>query len=325
MDEKDNLRKIKRIIIIISALLIVALLISIIVTLSEYGTTDKGIYKIKIYANAFIYIEVHIILIYILCNIFTINNNTIKFRYKKDLSREIPIYPPAVCSYLYNRKNEVYIDYTATILNLEQKGFLKLIKDDNDKYSFEFYDSNIQGLSNHELYTLQCVKGIYKLDINEFKNKVHEDMTIYNLLSSDKHIKNRKRIIIYLITLVIITITEYIFTKSIDASMYLILLSFIAFSIYIVAKDFSDRYEAVFLENKSTEFSKKAKNVINQVTSFKKYLSEYTLIKERNIDYRVLLDQYVPYALALGEGKTVEEFIKNNEQYRDLIYRNREN
>ena len=66
----------------------------------------------------------------------------------------------------------------------------------------------------------------------------------------------------------------------------------------------------------------KGKNAERKVIAFKKYINEYTLIKEKNIEYRQLLEQYIPYAVSLGEAKTIEEFIKNNEQYRELIYGN---
>ena len=33
-----------------------------------------------------------------------------------------------------------------------------------------------------------------------------------------------------------------------------------------------------------------------------------------------ILEDYIPYALALDEADVVEEFIKYNEEYRNLIY-----
>lgn len=37
----------------------------------------------------------------------------------------------------------------------------------------------------------------------------------------------------------------------------------------------------------------------------------------------MILDGYIPYALALGVSKEVEEYISNNEKYRNLIYTER--
>ena len=56
----------------------------------------------------------------------------------------------------------------------------------------------------------------------------------------------------------------------------------------------------------------------------KKYINEYTLLKEKEIEHVQILENYIPCALALDEADTVEEFIKNNEEYRNLIY-NRKN
>ena len=57
------------------------------------------------------------------------------------------------------------------------------------------------------------------------------------------------------------------------------------------------------------------------VKAFKNYLDKYTLIKEKEINHIEILERYIPYALVLGETENVEEYIKQNEKYRNLIYR----
>ena len=52
----------------------------------------------------------------------------------------------------------------------------------------------------------------------------------------------------------------------------------------------------------------------------KNYIKEYTLMKDKEIDYIQILEDYIPYAISLDEADTIEEFIKYNEEYRDLIY-----
>ena len=73
---------------------------------------------------------------------------------------------------------------------------------------------------------------------------------------------------------------------------------------------------------KNTEYirTKKGKEVAKILEGLKNYIKEYTLIKDKEIDYIQILEDYIPYAISLDEADTIEEFIKYNEEYRDLIY-----
>ena len=62
------------------------------------------------------------------------------------------------------------------------------------------------------------------------------------------------------------------------------------------------------------------KNMALLLKGLKRYIDEYTLIKDKEIDYIQILENYIPYALVLDEADAVEEFIKYNEEYRNLIY-----
>lgn len=55
---------------------------------------------------------------------------------------------------------------------------------------------------------------------------------------------------------------------------------------------------------------------------FKNYIHDYTLISEKNIEHIKILEEYIPYAIALEEAKSIEKFISKNEKYRKLIYKN---
>ena len=59
-----------------------------------------------------------------------------------------------------------------------------------------------------------------------------------------------------------------------------------------------------------------------KLESFKKFLRDYTLLNEKQVEDFVLLDEYVPYGIVLGEAKEIEELIRANEKYMDFIYKN---
>ena len=54
---------------------------------------------------------------------------------------------------------------------------------------------------------------------------------------------------------------------------------------------------------------------------FKNYIHDYTLISDKDIRYMVILDEYIPYAIALEEARYIEDFISKNENYRNFIYK----
>ena len=70
--------------------------------------------------------------------------------------------------------------------------------------------------------------------------------------------------------------------------------------------------------------TKKGKEELKKIKAFKNFIKEYTLIKEKDIDYIQILDEYIPYSLSLGTSPKIEEYIKSNEVYRQLIYKNKE-
>ena len=78
----------------------------------------------------------------------------------------------------------------------------------------------------------------------------------------------------------------------------------------IIKKKFFTVYR---LQNKGKEELKKIKNLKN-------FMKQYTLIYEKDIEYVMTLEGYIPYALSLGISKKIEEYISNNEKYRNLIY-----
>ena len=79
-------------------------------------------------------------------------------------------------------------------------------------------------------------------------------------------------------------------------------------------------HQEIYITNTKYVRTKKGKELAMTLNGIKNYMKEYTLINEKNLDYMRILEEYIPYALVLNEANAIEEFIKSNEEYRDLIY-----
>lgn len=73
--------------------------------------------------------------------------------------------------------------------------------------------------------------------------------------------------------------------------------------------------------NGKIQRTKKGENEAQLWRGFKNYIHDYTLISEKDIEHMVILNEYIPYAIALDEAKNIEKFIAEDENYRNLIYK----
>lgn len=66
--------------------------------------------------------------------------------------------------------------------------------------------------------------------------------------------------------------------------------------------------------------NKKGIEVVKKTNKLKNYLRDYTLLQEKDYDYINLVDKYVPYALALGEARKIENlYIEDNNFIKDIL------
>ena len=65
--------------------------------------------------------------------------------------------------------------------------------------------------------------------------------------------------------------------------------------------------------------TKKGTEIAKEVAGLKKFLHDYTYLKEKDIEDTILYDEYIAYAIALGEAKTVEKILIENDKYQNLI------
>lgn len=262
---------------------------------------------------------------YLILIIFSkiLNSGRTVINFDKGYIRDLPKHcSPAICSLIYDLKIDVYKDYTATILYLCIKKYLNLVKN-GDTYKVELVKKqDYSNLGRCEKYVLDILEGQIKFDENQFKKEIIKEAQEKGLITDQQHSKITK-VILILILIIISLIIAY----SINKIVFIILFSILGAVVYVeyfIVKSKSKNqitFEFVNTEYIRTEDGKKIALLLK---GLKRYIKEYTLIKEKEIDYIQILENYIPYALALDEADAVEEFLKYNEEYRDFIY-NRKN
>ena len=329
MDEIDFLKKVFKT-VIISISVIFSLIIGVIVytVIKEKGDIILILYTLMICVGTYTFS----FLIFYILKTKLIGQLSFKYLNNKDIAREIlEKYSPAVYSFLYNKKIESYNDYTATILNLECKKYLRV---DNNGDNISIVNNNLDGLYKHEKYVMNCIMEKTQFDMLEFNKRIIRDLLqldlIYSIDDSNKTCKNifenvyfQGISIVFIILLIFYLF--YLLVKNLDIMMMVFMLCLvILINIYYCLSIFN--ISVISLnggEYKKYRISNNGKRIRNNVYGLKRFLREYTLIDKRELEYKELFENYIAYALSLGEAKVVEDFVCKNEKYRNLIYNKR--
>ena len=239
-----------------------------------------------------------------------INSGKTVMNFEKSYIRDLPKYcSPAIVSIIYNLKTDVYKDYTATVLYLYTKKYIDMEKI-GDRYNIkEGTNNDFSSLSKCENYVLDVIRSRKEFNAFNFEQIIINEAQEKKLLTDKKYSKIPKILLVLVIALILLIITYKI--------------NFVLFFIYATAAGTTALGYYLMNgmdENIKYKRTKDGKNIALLLKGLKKYMKEYTLIKDKEIDYIQILENYIPYALALGEADAVEEFIKYNEEYRNLIY-----
>ena len=312
MDEIDWIKSIKKVLILFTKVFIGAGLFFAILTLtsSNYDLEQK---KLLLLIASFIGIGFPTILglcffiINIISKIF--NRGRIIITLDKGYVRDLPKHcSPAISSLIYDLKIDVYKDYTATILYLCLKKYINLEKN-NDTYNLIVTNKkDYSNLGRCEKYILDILNGKNSFDENIFKEEIIKEAQEKELLTTKKYSRIIQWFFVWIIGILLLIIMYKI--HIIACTIY----GSIIFPILYIS---NINHYANNIEYKRTE---DGKNIALILKGLKRYIKDYTLIKDKEIDYMHILENYIPYALALGEANVVEDFIKYNEEYRDLIY-----
>lgn len=242
-----------------------------------------------------------------------VNSGRTVMNFDKGYIRDLPKHcSPALCSLIYDLKIDVYKDYTATVLYLCIKKYIDLIKE-RDTYKLKVIEEKkYSNLGRCEKYVLDIIKGKNIFDENKFKEEIIKEAQEKELITDREYSEKYKIIFIWIVAIILLIVTFKI-NKNIFNIVFIILSAII----YAGGVGLQNYLSIVRTEYQRT---RDGKQIAILLKGLKRYINEYTLIKDKEIDYVQILENYIPYALALGEANVVEEFIKYNEEYRDLIY-----
>lgn len=242
-----------------------------------------------------------------------VNSGRTVISFDKWYVRDLPKHcSPAISSLVYDLKIDVYKDYTATILYLCLKKYIDLIKD-GDNYKLRLgKEKDYSKLGRCEKYVLDIVSGKNIFDENKFKQEIIKEAQEKELLTDKKYSKKFKVLLCLVVAIIILIITF-----NINKIIFGILFAILGAIAYVGGVSLENYIPTVNTEYKRT---KDGKNIALLLKGLKRYINEYTLIRDKEIDHIRILEDYIPYAISLDEAYAIEEFVKYNEEYRDLIY-----
>lgn len=326
MDEIEWIKISKKTIKFISLIILITIFVLASVSIFAGGFNKqesriiiKLMFMIAIYLIVFDLIAFGII--YFIYRIFYIKLDVASMN--KEYIREIPnSSSPAILSLLDNFNVEIYRDYTATILNLYLKKYID-ISNFNDEVKFNKTEKcDLSELQKHEVYVYNCILNKEKFNEAKFKKLIYEDAEVLGLINKtgSEKIKPILTIMIMAIMFIVCIIGLISAGKTNNNESAVGLMIVITLMIFGINKIYNFVGNIISKITFNYVKSSKGKKEHKKAKALKKYLKEYTLIKEKNIDYIEILEEYIPYALSLGVAKTVENYISNNEIYRKLIY-----
>lgn len=323
MDEIDWIKNIKKVLILLAKVYGGCAIFFTIIVLLASPNNDWEYTRTLLFIALIIGVGLPAIpvICYFIISIFLkiLNSGRIVINFDKDYIRDLPKQcSPAISSLIYDLKIDVYKDYTATILYLCTKKYIELVKDE-ETYKIKIAkQQNYTDLGRGEKYVLDIIQDKNKFDENHFKKEIIKEAQEKELITNKMHSKKTKIALI-----LILIVSSLIITYNISKLVFVFLiciLGAIALAGYMIIIEKNENQ--IILDVVDTEYirTKEGKNMALLLKGLKRYIREYTLIKDKEIDYIQILENYIPYALVLDEADTIEEFIKNNEEYRELIY-----
>ncbi|MCQ2972012.1 MAG: DUF2207 domain-containing protein [archaeon] len=231
--------------------------------------------------------------------------------------------------------------YQATIMDLINRKYLILNRNEGD---IQLEVNNAKDLSSLESYEVDIINilkrysGSDVIDFNKIKNNLSnqsfaKDFTgdyshllsdykffkvkpvLYKYFSNDGSIKMKIYNVIAIIVAIILIV--YCLYFSVVPAKFTVFILALLFAIINVA--------LLFLPNRvGGRWTVEGYTKYKQWSNFKKYLTDFSLIKEHPPESIAVWNQYLVYATALGEAKAVlkamEKFIPDEFNYNDLYY-----
>ena len=221
----------------------------------------------------------------------------------RDISTE---YPPSIVGYLFNQKLR-YKDLIADIMELYAQKIINISKSneqgENKIYFYLQEDYRNKVNSQSQLYIIRTLLNNQQnvsFDFSSWKRLVLEEYKIRKFAKEQNKDKSKKIILIMIICMVIIGgIIGWIGGSKTGFAIMTMIVGAIggAFLGTIVGYQFANFMKSS--ENTNVFLSSYGENELKKWMKFKKFIQEYTLLKERTIEEIAIYESYIPYAIAL--------------------------
>lgn len=248
---------------------------------------------------------------------------------ERDIPKEIP---PAIASVLVDFYVDDEQDYLSTVSSLISRGYIEIV----GNKEIIIKNNNIEGLLEHEVLAFKIVSKKAFYNSEEFRDKTIQDAKKLGLIErTNRFIMKWKAIgkcILDTIILLTISVIGAAMPEMLEGYEFISPLAWIVFGIVCVVyvyKIFKDAYTAFSYNSPSKEQSlmyiykktKKGEKYADKFAGLRLFLKEYTLMNERELESIKIYEDYIPYAIALGEADAITKFIEYDEDCRRLIYR----
>ena len=236
-----------------------------------------------------------VFLLYIITNYNKKSNEINSKDYYRDIDNDMT---PAMASLVidnYIERNEVIL---ATILDLYVKKYININKM-NNKMIIKVLNKEVDELYLHEMYVIETIQNKELIDITKFTELVEQDCIESKLMKRDSQ-KNLGVRTLGKFALIALFICP-LFMAIDSLSQVFTLIWGISLIVLLVILNF------VLPVLSSSSRTTKGNIEANKLRKLKNYLRDYTLLKERDLDYINIVDRYLPFALALGEASKLEK------------------
>ena len=222
----------------------------------------------------------------------------------RDISTE---YPPSIVGYLFHQKLR-YKDLIADIMELYVQKIITISKiNEQGKTKINFYlqEKDYKNIvtSYSQIYIIQTLindKQNVSFDFRMWKKYVLEEYKIRKFAKEQNEDKSKKILFGIIVCMTIIGgIMGWVFKGEIDFAIMTIIIGMIggAFLGTLVGSQFANFIKNS--ENTNGFLSSYGESELKKWMKFKKFIQEYTLLKERSIEEIAIYESYIPYAIAL--------------------------
>lgn len=249
------------------------------------------------------------------------NNSKIIGNNSKEYIREFPNnYSPAIVSAILDLNTEVTTDYPATVLYLCNKGYLNMVQIEDSFILEDNNNKNLETLNHHELYVYNCIVNKEIFENEKFISLVKKDAINLGLVKEGKQKKY------YFLRIILAIVLFFIMGYLNDSAMFrnIFIFEFLAF--LTIPLIFGTIAWSIYDANRTLTHgyirTQKGNAQALEWIKFKNFIKDFTLLKEKDLDYVKLAGNYLPYAIALKEAKNIEKYIDTDEVYRSYLYLN---